>query len=176
MEILKIGVTGHRLLNNTAVLTKQIQNTLHRIRQHFQQKLGEMIAFEIVSSLAEGADRLVVHETLKELNASLIVPLPFPKEDYMSDFVSSESRKEFEGLLKRAKKVETIPPARTRNEGYERAGQYVINQSDVLIALWDGEYSGRQGGTSDMVKLAKVHHIPLFWIHTKEPYNITEEL
>ncbi len=176
MEIVRVGVIGHRLLHDVAVLTKQIQKVLYRIRQQFQQKSGGPIAIEIISPLAEGTDRLAAHEVLKEPNSSLVVPLPFPKEDYMGDFITNASKKEFEGLLEKAKKVEIMPPIRTRNEGYERAGRYVINHSDVLIVLWDGKYSGKQGGTSDMVQWARKQRVPLFRIHTEEPYNITEEL
>jgi hypothetical protein len=56
----------------------------------------------VLSALAEGADRLVAQRVLTRANARLIVPLPLARDEYMQDFESDESKREFLDLLARA--------------------------------------------------------------------------
>ncbi len=41
-----------------------------------------------------------------------------------------------------------------RDEMYAAVGRYVVDRSDVLIALWDGEVNGKPGGTADTLRYA----------------------
>ena len=101
------------------------------------------MAFSILSSLAEGADRLVTHEVLKIPNSQLEAVLPFGEKDYIRDFKDPKSKLAFKELLSRAHHVLQLPPATTRSEGYAQAGRYVVDHCDVLIALWDGKAAER---------------------------------
>ena len=88
-----------------------------------------------------------------EPGAALTVPLPFPAADYATDFAAPGSNAEFEELLERAARVELMASTATREEGYECAGRWVVEHSDVLLALWDGAPSQGRGGTAEMVDL-----------------------
>jgi hypothetical protein len=172
---LKIGVTGHRQLPEGDALGRAIDHVLTRIREISPASAATRTHFAVISALAEGADRVVARAVLQEPGATLEVPLPMPRHEYMEDFEGEESRAEFERLLGQAGLIVTMQPGETREEAYERAGHYVVDRCDVLIALWDGLPARGQGGTADIVVLARERGVPLFWVHTDESLAVIEE-
>ena len=172
--MIAIGVTGHRILTELDKINAGVDEALRRIEQAFP---GQPLT--VISSLAEGADRLVVHQVLARPKARLEVPLPLPKADYLTDFASAESKTEFLSLLDQADEVIELPPAPARNEAYEAAGNYVLDHCDVLIAIWDGQGAQGQGGTGAIVARARQRRLPVAWIHagnrkpgTQEPTSL----
>jgi hypothetical protein len=152
---LRIGVTGHRRLDDEEALAGQVRRALERATELLRASPHTQVLFTVVSPLAEGADRLVAREVLRNEGADLEVPLPLPREEYVRDFQSGESKREFEDLLSRAREVVELSPSESREEAYERVGRYVVDRCDVLIALWDGERARGQGGTATIVKYAR---------------------
>lgn len=112
-----------------------------------------------VSSLAEGADRLVARAVLDRPGGRLIALLPLPPEDYVRDFAEAGSVEEFNDLLAAADEVEVISPRLdddpSREAAYERAGLAVLEHCDRLLALWDGAPARGRGGTADLVGSAR---------------------
>ncbi|MFO7853133.1 MAG: hypothetical protein ACQERS_02310 [Bacteroidota bacterium] len=116
----------------------------------------------LFSSIAEGADRFVAEIFLRMKKESdkyrerfeLIVPMPFPAEEYKEDF-DEYSDREFDELLKHAKRSFIVNEEEkediSRPEKYLRTGKLVADSSLILIALWDGKI-GKKGGTADIVK------------------------
>ena len=51
--------------------------------------------------------------------------------------------------------------AELRKEGYAKAGQYVVDHCDVLIAVWDGMPSRGRGGTAEIVQYAREQRRPI---------------
>jgi len=49
----------------------------------------------------------------------------------------------------------------------------VVDNCDVLIALWDGEAPQKTGGTADIVEYAKKKKRPVIVISTKAPHEIS---
>lgn len=123
-------------------------------------RLGEggTVALTAVSSLAEGADRLVARRVLDRPDGRLVALLPLEPDDFATDFESDASVREFNELLAAADEVQVIPadPAdASREAAYERAGLAVLAGCDVLVALWDGEPSRGRGGTAELVEQAR---------------------
>lgn len=172
--LLRIGVTGHRRLPDDPALAEQVARAVQRIQDVLPYSAYTPLRLVAVSPLAEGADRLVAHEVLRDPNATLEVPLPLPRDDYVEDF--PDTRGEFDDLLSQASVVTTLPQCDTRDEAYEQVGLYVLERCDVLIALWDGEGSHGQGGTHEILKEACRHAVPFLWIHTKPPFRTREFL
>ncbi|OGF64892.1 MAG: hypothetical protein A2Y62_13310 [Candidatus Fischerbacteria bacterium RBG_13_37_8] len=160
-----IGVTGHRVLKNIPLLQKKVHEILAQIRQDKLQSSNVKIVFTILSPVAEGADRLVAREILKEKDSQLEVVLPLAEDDYMNDFETLESKNEFQEFLALSKNIKQLPPANSRNEAYEQVGHYVVDNCDVLIALWNGKPAA---GTAEIVQYAREKKRSLFWIHTEE--------
>jgi hypothetical protein len=148
-------VTGHRRLPDEEALAEQVRRALQRTRELLPSSPYTPVLFTIISPLAEGADRLVAREVLKSEGADLEVPLPLPREEYLRDFQSDESKREFDALLSRAREVTELGPSESREKAYESVGHHVVDRCDVLIALWDGEPSRGQGGTAEIVEYAR---------------------
>jgi hypothetical protein len=177
LDMIRIGVTGHRILAEVEKIEAGIAEALRMIERTFP---GEKLV--VVSSLAEGADRLAVHQVLSRPQGRLIVPLPLPESDYLDDFVTEKSKEEFISLLSQAEEVIHLPPASSREEAYEAAGRYMLKHNDVLVAVWDGQAAQGQGGTGSMVAEARRRKMPFAWIHagnrkpgTEEPTSLGEE-
>ena len=141
-----IGVTGHRDLrpDDLPHLERKVKHIFERLRERYGST-----PLLVLSPLAEGADRLVARVgLLDEVGARLVVPLPMPAALYEDDFEEPGSVDEFRALLARADCTFVVPPAtdpefisnpgRARDQRYELAGEYVVGQSQILIALWDG--------------------------------------
>ncbi len=157
-----IGVTGHRDLVPAEV--PKIAALVRRFFTELQSQFPDM-DLAIMSSLAEGADRLVAREALA-MGFPLLVAMPMPPELYVQDFESSSSRAEFERLraqgevlqlpIAEGESFESVSehgPARDRQ--YAQAGVYLAAHCHVLLALWDGKMSGKLGGTAQVVQF---HH------------------
>jgi hypothetical protein len=162
---LRIGVTGHRELADPSALIPAIHQAIHGITERLLGS-GARPQLLVISALAEGADRLVAREVLTEPGAELEAVLPRPPGDYLDDFGTEESRAEFIELLSGASAVWQVPVSKTQGSGYEQAGRYVVDSSDAVIALWDGEPPRGQGGTATVVAYAQRQRVPLVWVPT----------
>jgi hypothetical protein len=128
--------------------------------------IGQRAQQDAKDGLGPGPGRMVLETVLGDLDTRLEVALPLRQPDYEEDFKTEESKEEFHRLLARASAIWPAPIAETRNEAYELAGRYVVDRSDALIALWDGEDSRGQGGTEEIVAYAQESGVPIAWIHT----------
>ena len=120
----------------------------------------------IISSLAEGADREVAEVLLQEENSRLLVPLPLPVDDYCQDFASSQSWQRSQTLLARATTVIEPPSNAIRPYAYRWAGQIMVEESDAIIAIWDGQAPRGPGGTAEIVAFALQHRRPVVQVPT----------
>lgn len=154
-----IGVTGHRSLQHPA----QIGEMIDRVIDHIQQTCPGC-SLTLLSPLAEGADRLVAKRVLARDGARLIAIMPMRTADYMRDFETTGSKDEFNQLLQRASEVIDLAEQSSREQAYLAAGRYILDRSDLLIALWDGRPSKGVGGTAEIVTQARERGIPLAWI------------
>lgn len=168
--MIRIGVTGHRFLAEVEKIEAGIAAALQFIEHTLTSK-----TLAVVSSLAEGADRLVVRQVLSRPHSRLIVPLPLQESDYLDDFASDDSKEEFRHLLSQAEKVIELPPASSRDKAYEYAGNYVLNHCDVLVAVWDGQGAQGVGGTGGIVAEARKNNMPIAWVHAGNRKPGTEE-
>jgi hypothetical protein len=168
--LLTVGVTGHRYLTDVDRIAAGVDQALGRIEAAFR-----VAPSRVISALAEGADRLVVLRMLARSDVQLTVPLPFPRSEYVRDFRTPESRDEFLRLLARADEVVALGPRSTRDEAYRAAGRYVLDHSDVLIAVWDGQPAQGVGGTGHIVAEARRRHLPLAWVHAGNRTPGTQE-
>jgi hypothetical protein len=173
---LRIGVSGHRVPpklpeESEAPLRALIDRTLAAIVDT-ARKANTASALVIVSSLAEGSDRIVAAAGLAA-GFALQVVLPFKRAEYALDFETQASRREFEELLARASDVfELDGAADERPRAYEAAGLFMLANIDVLIAIWDGEVAAGVGGTAQIVERAIADGIVVVWIEPSHPNAI----
>ena len=160
---LVVGVTGHRDLLPAEIpqIRARVREFLGSLREAYPDRL-----VVVMSPLAEGADRLVAEEAIT-LRMPLTVPLPMPKDLYVRDFATPQSRADFERLCGAAVDVFELPitpgntaasihdSAKNRARQYAQAGVFLCAHCHVLLALWDGKESDQLGGTSQVVRF---HH------------------
>jgi hypothetical protein len=156
----KIGITGHRFLNEIDKVSQGIDRALDRIEAAFGRPEA------ILSMLAEGADQLAVRLARTKWNdIDLIVPLPLSLDDYLKDYPDESTRSSFLQLLSTAKDLLPPPTSTAHDEAYKLAGLKLVDLCDVLIAVWDGEMAQGQGGTGEIVQAARRSGKPIAWVH-----------
>jgi hypothetical protein len=173
---LRVGVSGHRLPpklpeESEAPLRALIDRILAAIVDT-ARKANTASALVIISSLAEGSDRIVAAAGLAA-GFALQVVLPFERAEYARDFETQTSRTEFEQLLARACDVfELGGVAGERPRAYEAAGLFMLANIDMLIAIWDGKVAAGVGGTAQIVERAIADGIAVVWIEPTHPNAI----
>ena len=177
--VVRVGVTGTRRIpaDREGALRREVAALLDEVRAHVLRSSSEPAAamvyagpangpprveLKIVSPLAEGADRLVAEEALR-LGFELVAPLPFAQAEYEKDFPGSVDA--FRTLASSGRVIE-LDGARgaAETKSYEAVGRFVVRNCDLLIALWDGRQTGKQGGTAEITQFAATVGVPIWWI------------
>ncbi len=170
MAIVTIGITGHRYLNELDKIMPGVEYAVKQIIETFPDS-----KFRVLSSLAEGADQILAKRLLLIFGSTLWVPLPLPKEKNLEDFKTSQSKAEFIDLLDKAERVICMPEMNKREYAYLAAGKYVVENSDLLMAVWDGKLARGIGGTAEIVALARKRNLPIACIHAENRIPGTSE-
>jgi hypothetical protein len=161
-ERFRVAVSGHRRLPADGRVPAGVDAALDAVAA------AAGAAAAVVSSLAEGADRLVAERGLARPGWSLEVVLPLDAADYERDFEAGGSVAAFRSLLARADAVDRVPPQPTREDAYWAAGLEVLGRSDVLVAVWDGRPPRGRGGTGEVVARARAVGRPLAWVRVPD--------
>lgn len=141
---MRIGITGHQHLADGSAWA-WVQRELVTI---LRGTAGPLVG---ISSLAIGADQIFADLVLQQ-GGALEVVIPFP--GYAQQFTEGRDAQEYERLLQSASGVETLQRDGSDEEAYMEAGIRVVNSSDMLVAVWDGQPSLGLGGTADVVGYA----------------------
>lgn len=151
-----IGVTGHRTVapDQVAAIEKSVATVLENVRARAPHS-----RLLLLTSLAEGADRLVTSVAVEKFSAAYVAVLPRPAESYRQDFATEESKAEFDRLLAGAQHVVVKggdpSPEKSADqalrERYANAGYFVSLHAHLLLALWDGKPARGSGGTAEIV-------------------------
>lgn len=195
----RVGVVGHRpnrLPDGPGL--DQVRARVSAVLEAVQTAVEEFAAIDelgplytadsplltAVTPLAEGGDRLFAEEALR-LGYRLCCPMPFPREVFETDFappvaLELDSVMRFNEILDRAQQGAGLAvfeldggraDASSRANAYAAAARVVLNQSDLLVAIWDGGDSAGRGGTAETLRQAIGFHIPVIWIQAVEPYG-----
>jgi hypothetical protein len=158
-SVLAIGFTGHRILADETASRGQIVRLLTEL------KAGAPSIVYGISSLAVGGD-LLFAESCLELGLPLRVLLPMPVEDFRADF-DAPTWARVERAMQHAISIDVTGRTSDRDALYYECGVQTVTQSNVMIALWDGEPPKGLGGTQQIVTFAKTEGRPVFWIHSR---------
>jgi hypothetical protein len=143
--MIRIGITGHQRLDDETTW------------QWVRGVLADAVArsprpFAGLSSLAIGADQLLASIVLDQ-HGTLEVVVPFP--DYRSRFADEQDAKRYDALLSRASRVDVLPAQVSDQEAYLAAGKRIVDRSDEMFAVWNGQPAADVGGTGDIVQYAR---------------------
>ena len=149
-----VGFSGHRQLSDPAGVNKAIADVLEDLRR---QAPGEWIA---MSSAAAGADLIFVHTAL-EIGLGWEAVLPLPLRGLRARLQPAAEWPEVKALLARAEHMEISSEPGSREEAYLSGGFEIVNNCDVLLAVWDGQSARGKGGTADIVNYARAMGRPV---------------
>jgi hypothetical protein len=184
---LKIGVTGHRQTNNAEKIAQAVREILSDLNKEVVQQAGTIpFTLAVISSLAEGSDRIVAKEVLRTVISPeggrpwLEAILPFSVSEYEKDFKSEQSADEFRSLLSESQLVKSLNSEcnnSARERAYQKASRHIVDSCDVLIAVWDGRKGEGLGGTADTIEYAKSRNARVYLIPEQEPsgYSVLKE-
>lgn len=141
---MRIGITGHQGL--TVDTEKSVRKAIDQLLKDHKPIVG-------ISSLAEGADQIFA-DAVVEQDGQLEVILPC--DQYETTFANPSDFEHFARLRVLARKVTQLEFAEPSEEAYWAAGREIVNSSDLLVAVWNGQHSQGLGGTGDVVKYAQV--------------------
>ncbi|MBV9755917.1 MAG: hypothetical protein JO047_02590, partial [Alphaproteobacteria bacterium] len=168
-SVLHVGMIGHRNLpaQDPSVLGRTIDEVLARIAA---QASGHA-ELRAVCALAAGADLLLAAAALAH-GYTLLAPLPFPRDIYREDLADEESRSAYDAILARAARVYELNGDRKAGDAYQAVGRLLLEQSDLLVAVWDGEREKGIGGTGEIVREALAAGIPVVVIASAAPHAV----
>lgn len=180
--VLRVGVAGHRLHKLPVAQRDGLRAELRQVltalasaaasvrREHSWAFADEALETRLISSLAAGADCYAAQAALDAAYV-LEVVLPFPEEDYIRDLAVNANTVDtadpeaiaatatFTRLRTQARAVFTLEKIdetdiMARDRAYLAAGRLVLEQSDVLLAVWNGEKTTYLAGTARVVEEA----------------------
>jgi hypothetical protein len=183
---LRVGITGHRpnklgvaaaprIAAQLRAVFETIDATaaaIYRDNSAYYAAAGERTyTVRLISGFAEGADQIAVEACPPSWRIEAV--LPFPRDEYLKDFAQSAAgdgrdvRPQFLAALAKASAVTELPAPHldNRDHAYVVAGNFLLQQIDVLVAVWDGEPPQR-GGTGAIAQEARQGGIPVVWVAT----------
>ena len=160
----RIGLSGHQQIGDESTVqfvSQQLRDLLATYRQMARDKGQEMVA---CSALAMGADQLFV-KTALELGIPVEVVIPCAK--YAEIFPTSEALDEYHCLLNSCQNVHSLPFEDCSNDAYLAAGHWIVDQSDLVLLVWNGYPAAGKSGTADIASYARLVGRPFVHIHTR---------
>ncbi|WP_454196620.1 hypothetical protein [Nocardia sp. Marseille-Q1738] len=110
-----------------------------------------------ISCLADGADSLFARAVL-DLGGGLIVIVPARK---YRDSLPAEHHRVYDELRSAAMEVIELDREESDSEAHQAGSVRMLEQTDELIAVWDGKPARGYGGTADVVAVARERGIPV---------------
>lgn len=176
---LRVGVTGHRELQDPDAVSVTVESLLLTIRASLEDSIKDQarktpVKWKVVSALAKGADQIVAHVAMEKLGATLDAVLPAEPDEYRKDFNDADDLRDFNSLFEKAVNYPFLRALNTsfptsKNEGYEQAGKALVDACEILVAVWDGKPARGQGGTASIVSYACSVNRLVVWINALHP-------
>jgi hypothetical protein len=139
---MKLGVTGHQRLVNQDWVQQEIVRMIHLLSAPITG----------VTCLAVGADQIFAQAVLDCGGALQII---VPCGEYEKTF-DPDGLLKYKRLLSQATTSEVLPLISCNEDAYFLAGKKVVDVSDLIIAVWNGEPAAGLGGTGDIVEYAQL--------------------
>ncbi|MCF7805111.1 MAG: hypothetical protein K9N46_04505 [Candidatus Marinimicrobia bacterium] len=165
---INIGITGHRNLDDIGWINSHLEYFCKDLIQQLQGEDSFKDILTVYSALADGADQIVAENLIKNLDANLNAILPMDKTEYKKEFQSKKAQLNFEKLIKISSRIIVEGDSTEREEAFLKSGKFIVNNCDILIALWDGKPANGKGGTAEIVSYANEVDKPIFWVNTQD--------
>ena len=181
----RVAAIGHRWdrlpVQHADAVRKELQQVLDIISRTISAMAhdpssgfaGKDPTLTLFSGLAEGADRLAAQCALDASVWQLHAVAPFDIAHYELDFHSPtsppQSVEHFRTLWRAAHARTVIDGPRGDFDAYVPLARVLVDLSDLLIVVWDGERSRGPGGTPSSVEMARLADMPIVRIDANHP-------
>lgn len=164
-----VGIVGHREIATSDV--DRVRDQIRQILLAYRQQ-APSTPILLLTAMAEGADQIAAEVAFGIEGVIVVAVLPMHSSEYEKDFDSEAKVATYRQLVDRSFAViqtrdfyergdeaeasmewrnDTADSRTARDEAYRDCGRFISQQSHVLIAVWDGEVSSMDVGTSDTV-------------------------
>lgn len=182
--VLNVGITGHRAGALTAPVIRNLRPTVYAIFRQLREATLKLQESEdalcsdteaqllLHTALASGADQIAA-VCARSSGYFVRALLPLEPQDYREDFAAGEELDSFEQALEAADEIVALPGhGNDRQAAYVLVGEFLVQNADVMIAIWDGEQARGPGGTGHVVALALQQSVPV--IHIEVSHDLDE--
>ncbi len=154
--MINICITGHRKLLYPDTVREQIRSSLQYFQACYKNK-EDVVA---VTAMASGTDTIFAEEALY-LGIAVKAIFPFAANEYEKDF-SPEEWQRVHAVINNKKRPVQLEIANTLNSfaeeekknAYLNTGVQLVDEANIVLAVWDGLAPQGAGGTADIVRYA----------------------
>jgi len=174
--VLNVGITGHRAnmlgdLGTGALkgvvdqVFRELRNATLKVQKSEPRFCSGMPAeLRLHTGLASGADQLAA-DSARLSGYFVRALLPFSADEYRHDFEIGDELDDFERALFAADEIVALPGDRAAaDDAYVLVGKAMLDEADVIVAIWDGQTGRGPGGTAHVVELARQRSVPVIHI------------
>ena len=181
-SVIRIGVIGHRSVRDPD-RAYSAANDLFRQLYTTISLIHRSVGIELLwcSALAEGADQILAragldaYAALNDYPAQLRVVLPFSVEKTTSTMRDGNAIVMFRQLRETSVDTKIVPGMSDPEEAFAECGRTVVDDSDIIVALWDGQPSFRKAGTFPTMTYARQSQKRIIQLDENSEYSIQEE-
>ena len=193
-RFLRVAVTGHRPRPDRVLNADEVGRTCAWVFDGLAAGLARLQSplftsdppiLTLISPLAEGADQIAAEAMFegpadKLVHRRLEVVLPFGLEDYARTFEDPKAVARLRDWVEKAESrlimADWTPPtdekdslaSHWRDGRFMTLGSMLLDQADLLIAIWNGEPGRGRGGAADVIAEAVLRRVPVIWIEPIE--------
>jgi hypothetical protein len=138
-----VGITGHQDIGS--------HETIEWVAQVLDELISDGSIDSGITCLAKGADQMYAQALLKNNIPYLAI---IASKDYRSTFDDPKTLNSYQALLDKASNVVILDNERASEQAFYDAGKMLVDRSDSVIAVWDGQNARGLGGTADIVRYA----------------------
>lgn len=151
--MIRLGVTGHQ--ERDGIDWDWVRSAIARFLSDVSRPI---VGY---SSLAAGADQ-VFASTLIEHGATIRAVIPLA--DYERYF-NAEALESYHRILEQSERIDLPAETDDPEECFFRAGVFIADNSQVMLAIWDEQNAKGHGGTADIVNHCRQTGVPVIIIN-----------
>lgn len=161
-----LGITGHR--PHPHLGGYDIPNLMYTaLKEAIKEMFVSLNPDKIISGMAQGTDQYSV-EVAIELEIPFVAALPCDNQDAMWP---QKAKDRFQYLLSKASEIHNVSPGGYTKSCMHERDRWIVNNSDALLAVWNGQ---NFGGTFATVRMAqkRINKGDQYLIHRINPDDL----
>lgn len=138
-----VGITGHRIIGDARAYSY--------VSAELDKLLVGLKPDSLISGMALGSDVLAC-EICIHRGISFIAALPFSGQE---KYWSKDATTHYHLLLQKAAKIEIVCEGDFANWKYQKRNEWIVDNSDMMIGVFDGSKSGTKNCLDYAEKVGK---------------------